>query len=367
MSHDVLELTPDGSHELAARQLGLSLPQRWLLVRVNGKESLADLARASIHADAVRRLPLDAERLVHKGLVRWVASLPAAAGASAVDTPDTGPGLDSAAGAASSPVVAPAAPTRPPSAAEPARPAPGKRPWLLLLAGCAAGVIAVAMGLGLRAGPDAPLAPPAPLAMAPSPPTPAAPATPISANPVALPRGDAAVPAASVTPPPPAPVLSEPTPTLAPSTPAAAVLTPTPSAVPAPLPAVAPPGRSAELSPALPPPLAVFAPVALAPPATGVTPPGTTQQGTNPAAMQPVFRPQPRLPREWQDDARTVVRFNATLAVEANGTVSQVTFSGVTPADAALVRASRQTLLLWRFPEGAAGRSHALELVFRAE
>lgn len=357
MPPDLLELTAAGRHELNARERGLSLPQRWLLVRVNGKDSLAEIAQASNQADARQRLPLDAERLVQKGLAQWLVA-PQDADAATV----------SAALEAQTPevrVLAGWPPSEPPSPVD-TGPAPRRRratslPAVIALA--AAGLAAVvAVGLGLRGGSEGapPVVAAAPAAMLPADPAaralpePAAPAGNEAARPAAASRSLPAVPvvpgqgpsltsASAAVPVPPTSVASP----VAVAVPAPA-LAPITSSAPVPLPPVVPVVRSADPVAALPAP-ALAAPAAI------------------PGRLQPVFSPRPRLPREWQDDSRAVVSFNANLRIDASGAVSEVSFSGVTTADTALVRASRQSLLQWRFPEGTPGRTHSVELVFRVE
>ena len=63
----VLALTPVGRQELRDPQSGLSLPQRWLLGRLDGESSLAELA-ALPGSPAADRLPRDAAKLASLGL-----------------------------------------------------------------------------------------------------------------------------------------------------------------------------------------------------------------------------------------------------------------------------------------------------------
>jgi hypothetical protein len=386
MPSEVLELTPAGRHELTARERGLSLPQRWLLVRVNGRDSLADLAQASNQADARQRLPLDAERLVQKGLVRWLvppqddvmATVPAVLDRTHAVSGGLGVVPPRALAAVPHPLSAGAAP-----AAEPARRSRQATPWLavaavmaVVLAGLAAwglrsgvqaqGPATPAQSSGVAAGPAAaPLAGPAgPALLQPAAPTrddaagAAAVAAPTGARPVPVPPGPVvvAVPAA-------APAAALPA--------AATVLPPIASAAPVPLPSVSLPARGADPSAALPAPT-LAEPAALSLPAPAVPAAAAPSAlvaapAAGPGRLQPLFSPPPRLPRDWQEDTRLVVSFNANLTVDASGAVTQVAFSGITPADAALVRAARQSLSQWRFPPGAPGRAHAVELVFRVE
>ena len=395
MPNDVLELTAEGRHELAARERGLSLPQRWLLVRVNGRASLAELARTSSQADAQQRLPMDAERLVQKGLVRWVLEPPD-------DTATVPAALDTVAAEALAlgpmpmpmpmpmPVPVPVPSPGPTPALEstplPVLPTPALRRrkamtlpavGTLLMIGVA-GAVAVALGLPGRVEVARPLMPTV-ITAAPAATLPAGqagqsgqsgPAEPARPRPVAPARSDAAQPAAAAALPAtelassslgaaPAPV-SAPTPASQPAAALAApatVLAPITSAVPVPLSSMASLGRSADPVAGVP---ALAVPVLAPVPQVAPAAPATV-------LLQPVFSPRPGLPREWQSDTRPVVQFNANLSVDASGTVSQVTFSGASPADGPLVRASRQSLLQWRFPEGAPGRTHRVELVFRVD
>ena len=64
----VLALTEAGRQEVRSPQSGLSLPQRWLLVRIDGQSSLDDLAAMATVSGPSDRLPRDAARLVAMGL-----------------------------------------------------------------------------------------------------------------------------------------------------------------------------------------------------------------------------------------------------------------------------------------------------------
>lgn len=407
MQRDVLELTAAGNRELLARELGLSLPQRWLLVRVNGKDSLAALAQASVQPDALQRLPTDAQRLVQKGLVRWVDDGPAAA---ALPVPAI---LDTAPRGAPGPGWLPAEPVAEPSAdaaAAPdgsfaaAKPGPVRRA-VQPRAIAAAVVVSLALGLGLWVWLDGSPPPvdaspatsnagstavaseprPEPTTRAVAAPTVTASAEPLAAaattaqatsTPVPLPLPPKPTPGAAPAPAPapgpgpgPAPGPA-PAPAPAPAAPLAVALAPIATAAPMPLPAVTALARPADL-PAVAPALSLPLPAAVPSgplAAAAITPaPPAAQPANNPGPLRPVFSPRPRLPSEWQEDSRALVQLNATMAIDASGAVSRVTFSNVTPADAALVRVSRQSLLRWRFAEGAPGRTYNVELVFRAE
>lgn len=416
-----LATTPVGRDELREPQSGLSLPQRWLLRRLDGQATLADLAQQP-GCPAVERLPRDAARLVALGL--------------AYDVGEPGPGVSmfgpttQMGDSALTLSLDDLAPPPPAEAARAVEAGAGRRlAWPLVVL---AGVAVAGTGWWLLRAPEGPaplavaaaasapnpgaaavvaLAPPAAStaasgsaddarAAASSPAAaPALPATPVLPTTLVITAPEAAAtrPAAAavVAPPPPRAVAALPIPATAPRAAVAAagpVATPaatpapgygpaagTPADGPAPPPAA---GPAPAYAPASPPPGPLANPVpaavttATAPPAAPApnpAPPVTvTSSGPAPAPLQPPpLRPtstvEPVFPREALGGGAREIVLQARLTVAPNGTVTQVTFTGSNSTQRPFERAARNAFLQWRFPEGAAERTYVQSLRFREE
>lgn len=421
-----LATTPVGRDELREPQSGLSLPQRWLLRRLDGQATLADLAQQP-GCPAVERLPRDAARLVSLGLARDVGDpgpLPPSFG------PTTQMG-DSTLTLSLDDLAPPPPAHTPPAAPAGAEPAMARRLALpmgvVLLAG--AGVLAgAAWWLRSAAAPQVAPAHPglsaqaatvlpglAPVAATPALPAASAEAAPASAaattqvpgpvpalvitapDPAASARAAVAPFAASRPPPvpPTPPAQLEAASVRSPAAVAVAPPSPAPGTAVAPDPAYAAPTVAPAVAPTAPsavapatgaypppaavanpaPPVAVTAPVPIpttVTPLAGVPPVTVTSAGPPPAAAVAPLRPtsvvDPVFPREALGGGGREVLLQARLTVAPNGTVTQVTFAGNSNSTQRLFeRAARNALLQWRFPEGPTERTYVQSMRFREE
>jgi hypothetical protein len=415
----VLALTEAGRQEVRSPQSGLSLPQRWLLVRIDGQSSLDDLAAMATVSGPSDRLPRDAARLVAMGL--------------AFDVGEPGPssfGPSTLYGD-----VTLALPLGEEERGRSAHQAPASAPsrqaspslWLAV-----AGLLVGAAGLGLWAlqrvpagpaavagsGAAAPALPSAltpalmaasaalaqavatPLVVRPLEPLPAVPA---AASAVAgqaagpTPRGpaapQAAAPAAPATVAPPtrqvtstATSLPQPSPSadgadvyrapaVVASPPAAAAASVPAAVVPSevrPAPAEATPARRGGPGTEAPGGTAALylPPTAAAPTAPAPTP--VAAAGPLPrsgsTALRPLSTVTPEYPRTAlrEGQAEDVV-LKARLTVGPGGEVRQVDFGAVGLRERPFLRAARDAMLQWRFPEGTAERSYSTDVVFKRE
>lgn len=423
----ILALTPAGQRELRDPRAGLSLPQRWLLVQVDGESSLADIAERTAGTAQVDRLPRDAAKLVSLGMAYdvgepgpsefgpstqqgdFAATVMSPPISAAMGLPPGGYGASRsrlpmlAIGGAlalagvgagyllwspsspAPPAAAPASPTAPSTGAAAVSPvqeaAASVAATLAAPLPARAETPALPPPLPTSPGAVGPGAQPLPVATAPLQGGVAAPAVvaPLPAraasgsrlagnNPVApLPYGSPAQPPARRSDEPALRVGTEP--------PAAAIVAPT--ATPAPTPAPPPAPAPASTAPA-PPPVAVApsppppaqsvstapAPVAYSAPAPSPAPASLAAAA---APLRPVSNPAPTFPREAVADSRREVLLKARLVVGPTGEVTRVEFTDSSPRDRAFERSARTTLLQWRFPEGSGERSYRTDLVFKLD
>ena len=421
----ILALTPAGQRELRDPRAGLSLPQRWLLVQVDGESSLADIAEKTAGTAQVDRLPRDAAKLVSLGMAYdvgepgpsefgpssqqgdFAATVMSPPISAAMSLPPGGYGaprsrlpmlaiggaLALAGVGAGYLLWSPSSTPKPAAALAPAAPGASDATTVSPVQAAAASVAAtlaaplpsrteapaVPPPLPILPGAAGPGAQPLPVATAPlqggvAAPAPAAPLPARTAASSRLAGGTTVAPAPYGAPAPP-PVRRSDEPGLRSGTEPPAAAVPAPSATPAPAPA--PPPAPASTAPAP-------QPVAIAPSPPPATPAVTTAPAsvaysapaTSPAPaplaaaaapLRPLSNPAPSFPREGVADGRREVMLKARLVIGASGEVTRVEFSESSPRDRAFERSARSTLLQWRFPEGSSERSYRTDLVFRLD
>lgn len=171
-----------------------------------------------------------------------------------------------------------------------------------------------------------------------------APATADAPRPPARPAGTAA-PASAAAPSPAAPTSA---PTAAPT--ASTASASTTAAAPAASPALAAPAAAAAASPT--PQLAAVAPAA-------------SSSGPR-APLRALAQPRPEFPREALREGYTQGRVLASLAIAADGRVTEVTVLSATPSRV-FGRAAQQALREWRYEPPGTPSSVQVEMVFRNE
>ena len=422
----ILALTPAGQRELRDPRAGLSLPQRWLLVQVDGESSLADIAEKTAGTAQVDRLPRDAAKLVSLGMAydvgepgpsefgpstqqgdfaATVMSPPISAamglppggyGAarSRLPTLAIGGALALAGVGAGYLLWSPSSTPKPAAAMSPLTPASAVASAVSPVQAAAASVAAtLAAPLPPRTdtpglpppmptspGAVGPGAQPLPVATAPlqggtPAPTVVSPLPARAASVSRLVGSNAVAPAPNGSPAPPAvrrsdePALrsgAEPSPAAAVTTPAAA---PAPTPAPPPAPAsTAPAPQPVAVAPSPPPPAQSVntapAPVAYSAPSPSPAPPLVAAAA---APLRPLSNPAPTFPREAVADSRREVLLKARLVVGPTGEVTRVEFTDSSPRDRAFERSARTSLLQWRFPEGSGERSYRTDLVFKLD
>lgn len=418
----ILALTPAGQRELRDPRAGLSLPQRWLLVQVDGESSLADIAEKTAGTAQVDRLPRDAAKLVSLGMAydvgepgpsefgpstqqgdfaATVMSPPISAamglppggyGASRSRLPTLaiGGALALAGVGAGYLLWSPSSTPKPATAAAPTAPAPAVPAAVSPIQAAAASVTAT-LAAPLPTRTDAPGLPP-PLPTSPGAIGPGAQALPVATAPL---QGGSAVPAAM----PPLPARAASAPRLAGSnavapapyaspaptpgrrsdepalrsgtepSPAAAVTTPaaTPAPTPAPPPAPASTAPAPQTVAVAPPPPPPAPSVNTAPAPVAYSAPAPASVAAAAALLRPLSNPAPSFPREGAADGRREVMLKARLVIGPGGEVTRVEFTDSSPRDRAFERSARTTLLQWRFPEGPGERSYRTDLVFKLD
>lgn len=417
----ILALTPAGQRELRDPRAGLSLPQRWLLVQVDGESSLADIAEKTAGTAQVDRLPRDAAKLVSLGMAYDVGepgpsefgpSSQQADFAATVMSPPISSAMGRPSGAFGTPrsrlpmlaiggalalagvgagylLWSPSSASRPAPAAASAA-APSTPPAAVSSVQAAAASVAQLLATPSPGAPVTTGAPP-PLPTVPGTAGPGAQPLPVGAAPVTSPLptraasgsrfGGAGAAAASVAPyttsaaPAPARRLDEPSarpgadaaPTVS-VPPLAAAPSPAPAPLPAPVPAAgsAPAPPAAAAAPATTPAPAPANPATVAYSAPS-SPPAAAPVAATAAPLRPLSNPAPAFPREGVADGRREVMLKARLVIGASGEVTRVEFSESSPRDRAFERSARSTLLQWRFPEGSGDRSYRTDLVFRLD